>query len=164
MTKIFVTMVKGLEFCHLLCKRPGCYHSTNKTHVRDRIFKLSPIHASVQFNGSSAPLRTSSIVLRCHVLLNSVPELWVAPPNSHQILLKLVFSGTEPPSEIRLLTNWYFISLFAIPFFSGLHFYDLVYILVLGLRSWKKMKGRKSKRAKYTTHVMLWNQLLTKLG
>ena len=33
--------------CHLLCKRPGCYHSTSKTHVRDRIFKLSPIHTSV---------------------------------------------------------------------------------------------------------------------
>ena len=33
--------------CHLLCKRPGCHHSTSKTHVRDRIFKLSPIHASV---------------------------------------------------------------------------------------------------------------------
>ena len=24
--------------CHLLCKRPGCYHSTSRTHVRDRIF------------------------------------------------------------------------------------------------------------------------------
>ena len=30
-----------------MCKRPGCYHSTSKTHVRDRILKLSPIHASV---------------------------------------------------------------------------------------------------------------------
>ena len=28
--------------CKLLCKRPGCYHSTSKTHVKDRIFKLSP--------------------------------------------------------------------------------------------------------------------------
>ena len=25
--------------CHLLCKRPGCYHSASKTHVRDRIIK-----------------------------------------------------------------------------------------------------------------------------
>ena len=33
--------------CPLLWKRPGCYHSTSKTHVRDRIFKLSPIHVSV---------------------------------------------------------------------------------------------------------------------
>ena len=28
---------------HLLHKRPGYYHSTSKTHVRDRILKLSPI-------------------------------------------------------------------------------------------------------------------------
>ena len=27
--------------------RPGCYHSTSKTQVRDRIFKLTLIHASV---------------------------------------------------------------------------------------------------------------------
>ena len=33
--------------CHLLYKRPGCYYSTSKKHVRDRIFKLSQIHASV---------------------------------------------------------------------------------------------------------------------
>ena len=31
----------------LLCKRPGCYHSASKTEVAERIFKLSPIHASV---------------------------------------------------------------------------------------------------------------------
>ena len=33
--------------CHLLRRRSGCYHSTSKTHVSDRIFKLSPIHAWV---------------------------------------------------------------------------------------------------------------------
>ena len=33
--------------CHLLCKRPGCHHSASKTHVRDKVFKLTPIHASV---------------------------------------------------------------------------------------------------------------------
>ena len=38
---------KGIQTCHLLCKRLGCYHSTSKTRLRDRIFKLSPIHASV---------------------------------------------------------------------------------------------------------------------
>ena len=32
---------------NLLCQRQGCYHSASKTHVRDRIFKLTPIHASV---------------------------------------------------------------------------------------------------------------------
>ena len=49
--KIFVITVKGLErnllLSHLLCEKPECYHSTSKTHVRDRIFKLSSIHASV---------------------------------------------------------------------------------------------------------------------
>ena len=38
---------KRARTCHLLCKRPGYYHSTSKTHVRDRIFELSPTHASV---------------------------------------------------------------------------------------------------------------------
>ena len=38
---------KRAQTCHLLCKRPGCYHSVSKTHVRERIFKLSPIHALV---------------------------------------------------------------------------------------------------------------------
>ena len=36
-----------VQTCHHLCKKPGCYHSANKTDVRDRIFKLSPIHVSV---------------------------------------------------------------------------------------------------------------------
>ena len=30
-----------------VCKRPAGYHSTSKIHVRDWIFKLSPIHALV---------------------------------------------------------------------------------------------------------------------
>ena len=29
------------------CKIPGCYYSASKTYVRDRIFKLTPIQASV---------------------------------------------------------------------------------------------------------------------
>ena len=58
---------------HLLYKRPRYYHNTSKTHVRDRILKLTPIHASViylisesaeviGFNKSSAPFRKSSII------------------------------------------------------------------------------------------------------
>ena len=35
--------------CHLLSKRSACYLSASKTHVRDRIFKLYPIHASVTY-------------------------------------------------------------------------------------------------------------------
>ena len=46
--KIFV--IKRARTCYLLVKRPGCYHSASKTHVRDRIFKLNPIHASVIYH------------------------------------------------------------------------------------------------------------------
>ena len=38
---------KRTRSCHLLCERPGCYDSASKTHVRDRISKLRPFHASV---------------------------------------------------------------------------------------------------------------------
>ena len=41
---------KRARTCHpatFLCERPGCHHSLCKTHVRDRIFKLNPVHASV---------------------------------------------------------------------------------------------------------------------
>ena len=38
---------KRARICHLLCKRLGCYHHASKTHARDRIFKLSPVHSSV---------------------------------------------------------------------------------------------------------------------
>ena len=33
--------------CYLLRKRPRCYHISNKTQVRDKILKLTPIHASM---------------------------------------------------------------------------------------------------------------------
>ena len=36
--------------CHLLCKKLRCYHSASKTRVAERIFKLSPIHASVIYH------------------------------------------------------------------------------------------------------------------
>ena len=56
---------------YLLCSKPGCYHSTSTTHVRDRIFKLNPIHASMiiifpeftEFSESSAPFRKNSIII-----------------------------------------------------------------------------------------------------
>ena len=57
--KIFV--IKRTRTCHLLCKRPGCYHSTSKTHVRDRIFKLSPIHAWVVYQIPWIPFRKTPI-------------------------------------------------------------------------------------------------------
>ena len=42
-----ILVIKRTRTCDLLFKRPECYHSTSKAHVRDRIFKFSPIHASV---------------------------------------------------------------------------------------------------------------------
>ena len=39
-------IIKRARSCHFVCKRLECYHNTRETHVRDRIFKLSPIHAS----------------------------------------------------------------------------------------------------------------------
>ena len=38
---------KRAQTCHLQCKRLICYHSASKTQVAERIFKFSPIHASV---------------------------------------------------------------------------------------------------------------------
>ena len=51
---------------HLLCQRPGCYNSTSKTHVNDRIFQMPPIHASVIYQNRliswiSIPFRENSI-------------------------------------------------------------------------------------------------------
>ena len=40
-------VIKRVRTCYLLCKTPGYYHSTSKTHMSDQIFKLSPIRASV---------------------------------------------------------------------------------------------------------------------
>ena len=53
---------------HLLCNEPTCYHSASQTHVKGKIFKLSPIHASViisfpefaEFSESSAPFRKNT--------------------------------------------------------------------------------------------------------
>ena len=36
-----------IQTCYLLSNKPAYYHSASKTNVRDGIFKLSPIHASV---------------------------------------------------------------------------------------------------------------------
>ena len=68
--KYFSLQQKGsnLPPSHLLCKGPGCYHSTSKTYVRDKIFKLNPIHASVIYQIPRIqwilfPFRENSIVL-----------------------------------------------------------------------------------------------------
>ena len=46
-SKINCHYSKRFWTCHLKWNRPGCSHSANKTHVRDRDFKLTPIHALV---------------------------------------------------------------------------------------------------------------------
>ena len=38
---------KTVQTCYLLCQRLGCSHSTCKKDVRDRIFELTLIHASM---------------------------------------------------------------------------------------------------------------------
>ena len=68
---------------YFLCKRPACYHSASTTHVRDRIFKLSPIHASViiifpEFSKfSESWLSKSSMVTRgiTHLATSTLPVL-----------------------------------------------------------------------------------------
>ena len=72
---------KIIQSCHLLCKRPICYHSTNKTHVAERIFKLSPIHASVIYqidwiHWISDPFRKNSNELLDTIRLNSKETTW----------------------------------------------------------------------------------------
>ena len=70
---------------HLLCKRPACYPSTSKSHVRDNIFKSSSIHASLiinfpefaEFSESSAPFRKNSnmhITLKAPIKFHSDGE------------------------------------------------------------------------------------------
>ena len=67
-----VFTVEHLETINLTEKRTiksFSYHSISKTHVRDRIFKSSPVHASViirfpefaEFSESSASFRKNSI-------------------------------------------------------------------------------------------------------
>ena len=46
-TKIFATTVKGLETTTSCVRNQDATTAPDKTHVRDRVFKLSPIHASL---------------------------------------------------------------------------------------------------------------------
>ena len=57
---------KRLQTCNLLCEKPGCYHSASKTHVRDRILKLIPMHTWLTYpwirwiHRSPVPFRENS--------------------------------------------------------------------------------------------------------
>ena len=77
-----------IRTCHLLCKRLGCYHSTSRTQVAERIFELSPIHASLIYQSPwthwiSNPLRGNSILP--HVSLTNLILGWHSScPNMFQ--------------------------------------------------------------------------------
>ena len=68
MQKIFLH--KCIRTSYLLCNEPACYHSASKTYVRDRVFKMSPIDASViislpefaEFSESYTPFKKNSII------------------------------------------------------------------------------------------------------
>ena len=83
-TKIFV--IEKVQTCHLLCKKLGCYHSTSKTRVTDRIFKLSPMYASMIYQDSlnsikvllhlgKTPLTCSVMQTRCFSRKTSQDEV-----------------------------------------------------------------------------------------
>ena len=71
MTKIFVITLKRARTWQFLCKTRGCFHSAGKTHVRDRIFRLTPIHASMIYQ---IPDFTEFLFLLGKTLLS----LWIA--------------------------------------------------------------------------------------
>ena len=48
-TKIFVMTVKGFEPAASCVRDQDAYHSTSKTHLRDKIVKLTLIHVSVTY-------------------------------------------------------------------------------------------------------------------
>ena len=97
-TKIFVTIVKGLEPATQAPLVLGCYHSASRTHVRDRIFKLTPIHTSVvirfpeltEFSEGSALLRKNSRVSVLHFIAATFSlKRW--PWWKNVIIMKYVF-------------------------------------------------------------------------
>ena len=59
---------------HLLCKRQGCYHSASKTHVTDRIFKLSPVHASMIYQ--ICWIQWISVLFRENIIITA--NIWTA--------------------------------------------------------------------------------------
>ena len=71
-TKIFA--IKRVRTCHLFCKSPVCYHSASKTHVRNRFFKLSPIHASVIYQIS---LNSLKVLLHWRKTLETTGSNWL---------------------------------------------------------------------------------------
>ena len=71
---------KRAQTCHPLHQRPGCYYSTSKKHVRDRIFKLTPIHAPATYpipRGVFVLLICVQILVRLDCFSRSITmEVW----------------------------------------------------------------------------------------
>ena len=77
---------KRTRTCHL---PPGCYHGANKAHVRDRIFKFSPIHASVTIR-FQLNFQLNSVKVLPH--LGKTPESICTSPRNKYVWIKNIES------------------------------------------------------------------------
>ena len=100
---------KRTRTCQLFCERPECYHSASKTHVRDRIFKLSPIHGSeifrfsefVEFSESSALFKKKSIVLSV-IHLDLLINIWKVIFKLFKVIFYLIKCWSDIEQYISL--------------------------------------------------------------
>ena len=92
-TKNICHYSKRVRTYHLLCQRPGCYHSASKTHVRDRIFKwiFKWIFNSC-FSDLSDSLNSCSILGKLHCA-TSIERVFI---------VRTSCSGTDFTSQMKL--------------------------------------------------------------
>ena len=98
---------KRARTCHLFWKRPGCYHSISMTHVRERILKLSPMHASVIYRIHW--IRSNHWIVLLH--LGKTPLLqymweWVITSKSNRYTMDLRNAGAVR-KELTVMLQWY---------------------------------------------------------
>ena len=86
--KIFINQVRN---CSFHCKRPGCYHSISKTQMRDRIFKLTPIH---NLSNSLNSLNSNDFISK-----------WVAWISMRNIFVAVVFAVTQCEWSLTFFFN-----------------------------------------------------------
>ena len=106
---VAVTISSTQPPSHLFCQRPRCYHSASKTHVRDRIFKLRPIHTSVIYQNSLNSVNSCFIQGKLHCsqtyLASSLPHKSIV----HRIILLTLATEhrTQVPSHPHcVMTNF----------------------------------------------------------